>query len=64
LGFIKNTLDVALPLPVQNMFLERCEGTEWVIREVEAGHSPFVSKPKELVELIREFEQIFRKAAV
>ena len=51
-------------MPVQDMFLERCTGTEWVIREIEAGHDAFVSRPIELVRLIQKFEQIFKKDVV
>ncbi|KAF4554486.1 Hypothetical protein D9617_4g002410 [Elsinoe fawcettii] len=46
IGYVKCTLDKALTLEVQEMFLSK-SGREWHVMEMECGHSPFQSLPDE-----------------
>lgn len=38
----------ALPPFLQDMFIEK-SGVQWAVKEVEAGHSAWASRPKEIV---------------
>lgn len=51
LAFIKCTQDQALPIFVQDMFVER-SGVKWTVKNNDAGHSAWASKPTVLAELI------------
>lgn len=53
LVFVRCTLDQALPPNLQNMFMDK-SGAQWKVKDIEAGHSPFVSKPKELAQMLIE----------
>ncbi|PWY73011.1 alpha/beta-hydrolase [Aspergillus heteromorphus CBS 117.55] len=57
-GYIMTRQDRALPYIGQDMML-KLSGVEWVLREMETGHSPFLSNPEELVDhilsIIRSF---------
>lgn len=48
-GYTRCTLDVAVPIEAQDGMIA---GGGWVVRTVEASHSPFWSKPKELAEVV------------
>lgn len=53
IAFMKCTLDQALPPFVQDMFVQR-SGASWIVRDVEAGHSPFASRPEEVVGVLKD----------
>ena len=46
--------DQALPPQFQDGFT-RESGVEWKIRDIEAGHAPFLGKPDEVIEIIGEW---------
>lgn len=60
LAFVKCTLDKALPVSVQDMFMER-SGVRWVVRQVEASHSAFLSRPAEVAAILQELVGEFVK---
>ncbi len=60
LGYIKNALDRAFPPFLQDIFIAST-GADWIVRELQTGHSPFLSKPAELAALVQEYDEIFRK---
>jgi hypothetical protein len=53
--------DAAIPLQVQQMMLEGT-GVEWIIKDIESGHSPQLAHPGKmtaiLVELAKGFEAL------
>ncbi|KAK4496457.1 hypothetical protein PRZ48_012437 [Zasmidium cellare] len=52
--YIYTTQDAAIPLPIQQMMVETvAKGYPVSTQTVDAGHSPFLSKPKETAEAIR-----------
>lgn len=53
IAFIRCTADQALPLFLQNMFMEN-SGVEWIVREIESSHSPYISQPQKVVEVLNE----------
>ena len=42
--------DQALPRFLQDIFVQK-SGMEWLIKDIDASHTPFASKPEELVEI-------------
>ncbi|KAL8822078.1 MAG: hypothetical protein Q9191_007182 [Dirinaria sp. TL-2023a] len=48
LVFIKCMIDQALPSFLQDMFIEK-SGVQWTVKEVDAGHSAWASRPDEIV---------------
>ncbi|KAF1950531.1 hypothetical protein CC80DRAFT_598128 [Byssothecium circinans] len=60
-AFIRTLNDAAIPLPVQQMMLDGT-GTEWIVKDIESGHSPQISQPEKLtallVEIARKFETL------
>jgi pimeloyl-ACP methyl ester carboxylesterase len=60
-AFIRATQDAAIPLEVQQMMLDGT-GVEWIVKDIESGHSPQLSQPEKLtamtVELVKGFEAL------
>ncbi|KAL9034181.1 MAG: hypothetical protein Q9214_007161 [Letrouitia sp. 1 TL-2023] len=54
--FVKCTQDMALPVFVQDMFIQR-SGVHWAVKELESSHSPFISHPKEIVGVIESWNE-------
>ncbi|KAI9661131.1 MAG: hypothetical protein M1821_009458 [Bathelium mastoideum] len=61
-AYIRCTEDAALLPPFQDALMED-SGVRWIVKEVAAGHSPFMSKPKELVQALNELVSEFEKAS-
>ncbi|KAL2072099.1 hypothetical protein VTL71DRAFT_11442 [Oculimacula yallundae] len=59
--FLGTKEDVGLPFEVQKGLVEaaRSEGGDVVMREVDSGHSPMLSKPEETVEFLEEAVKAF-----
>ena len=49
--FVRCLKDQALPIFVQDMFIEK-SGLDWKVMDIDAGHSPYLSQPKEMHALI------------
>lgn len=60
-AFIRTLNDAAIPLPVQQMMLDGT-GAQWVVKDIESGHSPQISQPENLtailIELAKGFESL------
>lgn len=54
--FLRCTQDKAMPLHLQDSLIER-SGVHWLVKDVEASHSAFVSRPDEIIALLRDFLQ-------
>ncbi len=50
--------DYALPPVLQDMFMQK-SGVEWKVKDIEASHSPFASKPEETVQILEDFVKEF-----
>ncbi|KAH7408150.1 hypothetical protein DE146DRAFT_363675 [Phaeosphaeria sp. MPI-PUGE-AT-0046c] len=50
---IRTTEDRAIPLDMQQKMLEE-SGVQWIVRDVEAGHSPQLSRAEELARVVGE----------
>ncbi|KAG6999537.1 hypothetical protein G7Y79_00034g069600 [Physcia stellaris] len=58
LGFVRCTVDQALPIFVQDMFVKR-SGVKWTVKDMDTSHSPWASKPKELAETVAGLVEAF-----
>lgn len=47
IAFIQTLNDAAIPLQVQQMMLDGT-GVDWIVKDVESGHSPQISQPEKL----------------
>ncbi|RFU75229.1 alpha beta hydrolase family domain-containing [Trichoderma arundinaceum] len=59
-GYIRCLQDNALPIKMQDQLLDR-SGVEWVVRTLDASHSPFLSMPDELTGVVAEMTVEFAK---
>ena len=57
-AYIKCTQDLALPPSLQDMFVDR-SGVQWLVKDLDASHSAFVSKPEELAKLVCEIWEVW-----
>lgn len=60
-AYVRCTKDNALPLPGQQLFTERT-GVEWVIKTLDASHSPFLSMPDATAAVVSELASEFLAA--
>ena len=58
-AFIRTLNDAAIPLQIQQMMLDG-SGADWIVKDIESGHSPQISQPEKLtailVDLAKGFE--------
>lgn len=61
IAYIRTLKDRAVPLEAQQRMLDE-SGVQWIVRDLDSGHSPQISRAEEvrdlLVELIRGFEEV------
>jgi hypothetical protein len=50
--------DAAIPLPVQQMMIDGT-GVEWIVDDIESGHSPQISQPEKLTAMLVELAENF-----
>ena len=60
LAFLRCTQDAALPTFLQDLFVQR-SGVEWTVKDIEASHSAYGSKPEEVVKLVEELARTFEE---
>ncbi|KAH7379145.1 hypothetical protein DE146DRAFT_626061 [Phaeosphaeria sp. MPI-PUGE-AT-0046c] len=58
IAFIRTIHDAAIPLVVQQMMLDGT-GAEFIVRDIESGHSPQLSQPERLTEILVELAKTF-----
>lgn len=47
IAFVRILKDTGIPLEIQDMVIEG-KGAEWIVRDVNTGHSPNLSAPEEV----------------
>ncbi|KAF2825590.1 hypothetical protein CC86DRAFT_324076 [Ophiobolus disseminans] len=57
-AFIRTTLDPAIPLQIQQMMIDGT-GVEWIVKDIESGHSPQISQTEKLVEILVDLSKTF-----
>ncbi|PYI00187.1 alpha/beta-hydrolase [Aspergillus ellipticus CBS 707.79] len=62
-GYVMTTQDRALPFLGQDIML-KLSGMEWALREIETSHSPFLSRPGELVDHVLSIIGCFETEAI
>ena len=60
IAFIRCMKDQALPPFLQDMFMEK-SGVEWKVKDIEASHSAYASKPGEVANILGELAHQFVK---
>ena len=58
LAFVRTLNDAGIPLTVQQMLIEKA-GVDFIIRDMKSGHSPQLSQPEKLSEILLELAGIF-----
>ncbi|KAL8990204.1 MAG: hypothetical protein Q9177_001079 [Variospora cf. flavescens] len=58
-AFLRCTQDQALPSAVQDMFVQR-SGLDLIVKDVDAGHEPHISRPSEVCEAVIGFAASFQ----
>lgn len=48
-----------MPAVLRDTFIQR-SGVEWMVKDVEAGHSPWASCPEEVVKILDEWVSMFQ----
>lgn len=61
IAYVKTTEDAAVPLQVQEMLIQ-ASGVQWETPEIASSHSPMLSKPEELAEIIISIAKKFESA--
>jgi hypothetical protein len=57
-AFIRAINDAGIPLQIQQMMIDG-SGEDWIVRDMESGHSPNVSQPEKLVEILVALVKLF-----
>ena len=60
-AYVRCLEDVALPTTVQDLFIERM-GKGTLVRDIQSSHSPFLSRPRELTDILSEIAPEFVKS--
>lgn len=62
LAYVRTVNDVGVPVAVQQMIIDGT-GAEWIVRDIESGHSPQLSHPEKLTEILLELAKCFEEMA-
>lgn len=57
-AYVITLQDQCIPPQLQHMMLD-LSGADWIKKEIDAGHSPQVSQPEKLVEIVLELAKGF-----
>lgn len=60
IAFLKCSADAALPPSLQDLFISK-SSVQWLVTEVEAGHSPWASRPAEVAGIIGGWVEVFAR---
>ena len=52
--YIVTTEDVAMPMNAQDAMIESVRDDTWSVQHIASSHSPFLSRIKELVEILED----------
>ena len=61
LAFIRCVKDAALPIEVQNVFINISE-VDWVVKDLDGGHCSFLADPEALIKILEEIQREFAAA--
>ena len=61
LAFLRCTQDQAMPVVMQDMLVQR-SGVDWMVKDIEASHSSWASRPEEVVKILDEWVAVFQGA--
>lgn len=58
IAYVKTINDRAVPYEAQSMMLQ-ASGQDWIIRDIETGHSPQLAAPEKLADILLELGKHF-----
>jgi hypothetical protein len=58
IAFIRTINDAAIPVAVQQIMLDGT-GVEWIIKDIDSGHSPQVAQPEKLANILVDMTKTF-----
>lgn len=57
-AYIRTMNDTGFPVIVQQMLIDGT-GEDWIVKDIESGHSPQISHPEKLTEILLELAETF-----
>ena len=57
--YIRTLQDALFPIPVQDMFIQS-SGVEWQTVDIDAAHGAYLSRPKELANIICDYARTWQ----
>ena len=60
-AYIRTAKDTGFPVVVQQMMIDNATGVDWIIKDIDSDHSPQLSKPEELSEILLNLAKEFEK---
>lgn len=61
LVYIRTVNDTGLPLFAQQAMIDSTTGVEWIVKDIESGHSPHLSKPEQFSEMLLALAKVFEE---
>jgi hypothetical protein len=58
IAYIRPVKDQGIPAQVQNMMIEGT-GVEWIVQDIDTGHSPQLVAPERLCDMLLELAKLF-----
>ncbi|CAI6342590.1 unnamed protein product [Periconia digitata] len=58
-AYIRALKDVAHPVSLQQTMLDLVKGVDWIIKDIDSGHCPQLSRPEEYAEILVELATTF-----
>jgi hypothetical protein len=62
-AYIRTVNDTGLPLFVQQMMIDNASDADWIVKYIESDHSPQLSKPEKLSEMLVDLARKFGEVA-
>ncbi|KAH3905254.1 hypothetical protein HBI56_173410 [Parastagonospora nodorum] len=59
-AFVRTLKDASIPVDVQQMMIDGT-GVEWIVKDIESGHSPQGSQPEKLTSIVVELTKAFQE---
>lgn len=60
-SYIRTIKDTGLPLVVQQMMIDGTGNVDWIVKDIDSGHSPQLSCPARLLEILLDLAKLFRE---
>ena len=58
LAYVRCLQDQAMPSSLQDILIQK-SGVDWIVKDLQSGHFPFISQVEEVVGILQEVEGVF-----